>query len=121
MVAKTSQGSLARAFLRFPPIDLPLSKLPALCLASCFFPGAQQYAQMSIKDMAIQGVFNFFLQLFSCFFPVFFRQPGGNECNTTGALRNAFTPLWLESTGHRGDFHTDLWSWAGFWTVLHGF
>lgn len=65
-----SQGSLARAFLLFPPIDLPLSKLPALCLASCFLPGAQQYAQMSIKDMAIQGVFNFFLQ-FSLVFPLF--------------------------------------------------
>lgn len=45
----------------------------------------------------------------------------GNECNFTGALSNAFTPFCLESTGRRGDFHTDLWSWAGFWAVLHGF
>lgn len=45
----------------------------------------------------------------------------GNECNFRGALSNAFTPFWLKSTGSRGDSHTDLWSWAGFWAVLHGF
>lgn len=55
----------------------------------------------------------------SLVFPVFFRQPGGNEHTT--ALSNAFIPLWPESTGCRGDSLTDLWSWAGFRTVLHRF
>lgn len=65
----------------------------------------------------IQGLSNFFLQLFSCFPPIFFRQPGGNKCNITGVCSNAFIPLRLKAQAP----HTDLWSWAGFWTVLHRF
>lgn len=65
------------------------------------------------------------ISVFSYGFPlvysIFFRQPEGNECNSTGALSNACIPFWLESTGSRGDSHTDLWSWAGFWAGLHGF
>lgn len=127
---------LSKSYL-IRPIPL-LLQAPWQCLTSCFLHGAQQYIQMSITDIASKVILVFsynFSLFFSClshFLQVARREwiqahwwmhvtLLGNECNFTGALSNAFTPFCLESTGRRGDFHTDLWSWAGFWAVLHGF
>lgn len=120
MVAELSQGSLAKAFPHFPPIDLPTPLLQApSTLSSQLFP-SWSTAVCSNQHYRHERPRSF--QYFPTPFLLFcFRQPGGNECNITGALSDAFIPLWLKSTDHRGDSHTDLWSWAGFRTVLHGF
>lgn len=69
--------------------------------------------------MGIQDLFNSSYRFSHCY--SFLQSARGNKCNTRKyrALCNAF--LGLERTGPRGDSHTDLWSWAGFWTVLHRF
>lgn len=90
---------------------------------------------MSFTNIAPQ-VISVFSYSFSLVYPIFFRQPEENECNLTGeciwpywgmnatfvvlSAMHLFPSGW-KSTGSRGDSHTDLWSWAGFWAVLHGF